>query len=176
MDEAEQALELGARKKIFSTIDSSPGLHFRELQRRTGIAVGSLQYHLDFLEKKHLIRVVKDGKFSRYFSIRGKQLGESQNTMSLLRKEKVRKIILFLLEKKKANQLSIANAAGLSTSTTSWHLSQLMEKGLLSRELSGRETFFSVKEPEKVAGLIVSHRKSFLDELVDSFVEIWEEI
>ena len=53
MDALEEALKLDIRKKIYNTVKKNPGLHFREIQRRVEIATGALQYHLDYLQKKH---------------------------------------------------------------------------------------------------------------------------
>ena len=102
-EQLSEALALGARNKIYRAISKSPGLHFRELQRRTKIATGSLQYHIDFLLKRNLIKSEKNGKFVRYYSTRGPQLGADQVTMGLLRQPSLRRIILFLLTKKRAN-------------------------------------------------------------------------
>ncbi|MDO8625738.1 MAG: winged helix-turn-helix transcriptional regulator, partial [Candidatus Diapherotrites archaeon] len=62
-------LELGTRNRLYAIIEESPGLHFRELQRRSGIAVGSLQYHLDFLQKRSFVQTVREGKFVRYYAM-----------------------------------------------------------------------------------------------------------
>lgn len=42
-------------RRIYNTISGSPGIHFRELKRRVGIAYAALQYYLEFLEKHNLI-------------------------------------------------------------------------------------------------------------------------
>ena len=173
-DILEEALELKAREKIYRIIEESPGLHFREIQRRAEIAVGSLQYHLDYLQKKHLVRIEKQGKFVRYYSIRGKQLGEDEKIMSLLRQNTIRRIVLFLLQNKQANNLSISNAVNLSASTVSWHLEKMLEEGLIEREKQGRESIFVLKEPDKVAQIVINYKESFLDQWVDNFVEMWE--
>lgn len=173
MTELEEVLTVKAREKIYRTIDKNPGLHFREIQRRTDLAVGSLQYHLDYLQKQHLIRAEKQGKFIRYYSIRGKQLGEDKEIMSLLRQDSIRKIILFLLQNKRANNLRISNAVGLSPSTTSGYLTKLVEQGVADKRQRGRKSFFYLRESERIAGLLVEYRKSFLDDMVDSFVDIW---
>ncbi len=178
MDDANQALELGVRNRLHEAISGSPGLHFRELQRRTGIAVGSLQYHLDFLERVHLVRRVKEGKFVRYYSVRGEQLGEGQRTLSLLRQESIRRIVLFLLSPAphKANNLDISKGIGLSPSTVSWHLQKLLEAGIVVKEQRGREAYFVVANPGQAGQLLVQHRKSFFDELVDNFAEVWQQL
>ncbi len=171
----ESALNLDSRRKIYDLIEENPGLHFREIERRTGIAVGSLQYHLEFLQKKHLIKTFKQGKFLRYYSVK-ESVVEEKAEMSFLRKPSARKIILFLLEKKKVNNLDISKKVGLSPSTTSWHLEQLVSEGVVGKEKIGRESLFYLIKPNEVTSLLVEHKESFVDELVDNFVELWEQI
>jgi len=175
-EQLDEALALDVRKKIYRTINRNPGLHFRELQRRTKIATGSLQYHLEFLQKRHLIRSDKQGKFVRYYSIRGKQLGEQQQVMNLLRQESLRKIILLLLTKKRANNEKIAAAVDLSPSTVSWHMLKLVEAGVVEKRRVGRKTFFYIVNPDETAELLSSYKRSFLDEMVNGFVAMWEEM
>jgi len=175
-EQLSEALALGARNKIYKAINKSPGLHFRELQRRTKIATGSLQYHLDFLMKRHIIKAVKKGKFVRYYSTRGTQLGEDEQTIALLRQPSLRKIILFLLTKKRANNEKIAAAVDLSPSTVSWHMLKLVQGNLVEKRRVGRKTFFYIVEGERTAEILSSYKKSFLDEMVDSFVELWDEM
>ncbi len=176
-DPLREAIELDTREKIFRTINRNPGLHFREIQRRTEIATGSLQYHVDYLKKKNIIRQEKDGKYVRYYSTRGEQLGaENEELMSLLRKESMRRIILFLLTGSRANNERIAKAVELAPSTVSWHLKKLVETGLVEKRHRGRKSFFYLKEPERAVSLLASFKTSFLDDLVEGFVDIWEEI
>lgn len=175
-EQLNEALALGARNKIFKAIKKSPRIHFRELQRRTKIATGSLQYHLDFLIKRHLIRSEKSGKFVRYYSTRGEQLGDMEQTIGLLRQPSLRKITLFLLTKKRANNEKIAAAVGLSPSTVSWHMLKLVQNGVVEKRRVGRKTFFYIQDADKIAALLKSYRRSFLDDMVDSFVELWDEM
>jgi predicted transcriptional regulator len=173
----EGALELEARRKIYKLVEKNPGLHFREIQRRLGVAVGSLQYHLGYLEKEHLIKASKHGKFRRYFTTKQRGLGESQQEMNVLRKESTRKIILFLQQRKRAaTNRQIAKAIGLTPSTTSFHLNSLIAAEVIEKRRSGRRSLFSLKEKAKTAGLLVSYQKSFLDELVDNFVDVWQQV
>lgn len=175
-EQLSEALALGARNKIYKTINKSPGLHFRELQRRTKIATGSLQYHVDFLMKRHLIKAEKSGKFVRYYSTRSQQGEEDEQTIGLLRQPSLRKIILFLLTKKRANNEKIATVVGLSPSTVSWHMLKLVQGGLVERRRVGRKTFFYIVDADRIAGILKSYKRSFLDEMVNRFVEIWDEM
>ncbi len=172
--ELDDALSLSARDKIYRAVVKNPGLHFRELQRRTELATGSLQYHLDYLARRHLVKSVKQGKFVRYYSVRGEQFGEDETLMNLLRQDSLRKIVLFLLTRKSATNLAIAAAVGLSPSTVSWHLSKLVGNNIVGVRKRVRKKYFYLANPEKVMQLLRGYKKSFLDELVDHFVEIWD--
>jgi predicted transcriptional regulator len=176
MSDFEDALQLDVRKKIYKAIEKNPGIHFREIQRRTDLAVGSLQYHLEYLQKRHIIKTEKQGKFVRYFSVRGKQLGEQTNLMSLLRQESLRHIMLFLLSRKSANNQVIAKNVGLSPSTVSFHLEKLLTENIIGKRRRGRKTYYFVINPEEARTLIMGYRRSFLDDMVDRFTETWEEI
>ncbi|HLC37086.1 MAG TPA: winged helix-turn-helix transcriptional regulator [archaeon] len=176
MDSFEEALALDVRKKIYNEIEKAPGLHFREIQRRAGLATGAMQYHLEYLTKRHIIKIEKDGKFVRYFAVRGPQLGEDTKLMSLLRKETVRKILIFLLTKKRANNLTISRKLALSPSSVSWQVEKLLAQGVLEKKSRGRKIYYKIINPEKVSQLLIAHRKSFLDELVDNFAEIWTQM
>ncbi|MFH0970884.1 MAG: winged helix-turn-helix transcriptional regulator [Candidatus Diapherotrites archaeon] len=177
-----KALELDVRRKIYQIIESSPGLHFREIQRRSELAVGSLQYHLDYLQKHHIIRTQKEGKFVRYYSVRGPTVDSGsgtqigQQTMAFLRHESTRKIMLYLLNVKRANNESIAREIGLSPSTTSWHLDKMVEGNVILRQREGRKTYFSLINPESAKQLLVNFKQSFFDIAVDNFVSLTEEL
>ncbi len=176
MEQGDEALELQARNKIYSTIAQNPGLHFRELERRTSLAVGSLQYHLDYLEKAHLIRKEKQGKFTRFFNVRDSELGQDEAILSLLRQEHLRKIVVYLLTNKKTTNFDIAKAMLLSPSTISMHLKKLTEANLIGSKRRGRKLKYFIVDPQRVAAVLIGYRKSFLDEIVDNFVNVWQEL
>jgi len=176
LDDREKALKLPVRKKINDEISNSPGIHFRELQRRTNSAVGSLQYHLEVLQKVHLIKTQKKGKFVRFFPVIGEQSDEDKETLSLLRDENVRRIVLLMLSKSKVNNKQISDFLEISPSTVSFHLQKLEDAELIKKRKTGRQAFYSLNDPVKAKEVIIGFRKSFLDDLVDSFVEVWTEI
>lgn len=174
MDELGETLSLETRQRIYNLLQDSPGLHFREIQRRTGLATGALQYHLDYMSKKHLVRQVKEKKFARFYLIREEQVEEKE--MAALRQESQRKIILFLLDKKKATNKQLAKAIALSPSTTSFHLEKLLSNNIIEKKRKGKKTYYYLMEPEKHKDILVSYQKSFFDEVVDNFVNVWQQI
>jgi len=46
---------LDTRKRLIALIRDQPGIHFRELHRQSGLAMGELEYHLGILEKMEII-------------------------------------------------------------------------------------------------------------------------
>jgi len=152
-DALEEALRLDARKKIYEIIKSNPGLHFRELQRRSGLATGALQYHLLVRERFDDVKL-----------------------MSLLRQDSIRGIVVFLMGKRSAVFETIVKNSGLSSSTVSWHLEKLVEFQIVQKYVSGKKTFYKIVDKDRVASILVGYKESFLDSVVDNFVEVWEKL
>ena len=174
-EDKSRILQLDSRKKIYNIIKKSPGIHFRELKRRSKQAVGALQYHIDILDKHHLIKIKKEGKFARFFPVESNLSEEEKTTLSFLRHETTRKIILLLLTKKNVTNKRISAFLELSPSTISFHLQKLEEDNMIQKTRKGKMPYFSLVDQQKAKELLISYKKSFLDELVDSYVELWQE-
>jgi len=172
----EQALALESRRKIFDEIKAFPGIHFHELKRRTGLAVGSLQYHLDVLRNARLVHAEKRKKFVRYFPIPNGPNQEVRDALSLLHEKNVRSIVIYLVDKKRATNKQLSKLLGLSPSTVSFHTKKLLECGLVVKQRRGKKIYFSLKNLELARSLLMRYKQSFFDSLVDSFVEIWEKM
>ncbi len=167
-------LDLETRRRIYEQINKSPGVHFRELERRLKLVVGSLQYHLHYLEKKKLIVASNDDDYLRYFVI-DKNLNEKERKiLSLLRRSSCRHILIQLLNNPDLNNKDLSLAVGLSPSTISWNLNKLVEAGVIERKKTGRISNFTIIDPIAVVELLICYKESFLDTLVDSFIETWE--
>ena len=111
-EELRGVLSLESRQKIYDLLSSSPGLHFREIQRRAEVATGSVDYHLHFLHKQGLLRTEKAGRFLRYYPTDISFAEEDKELLNLLRQERIRHILIYLIEKKKANASLIAEDLG----------------------------------------------------------------
>ena len=168
------SLELDVRRRIYNCIVESPGLHFREIQRRTALATGSIDYHLHQLYKNGLIKLEKDKNYTRYYPLTKNWSDEEKKILSLLRNTKMRHIIVFLVSKKKSTPLKIAEETGISLSTLSWYLKQLQENEIITHTKRGRFRFYRVNDPKKMAEYMVTYRTSFLDTFVDRFIETWD--
>lgn len=168
-------LELEVRKKIYDTIVKYPGIHLRELQRKTELATGSLDYHIHLLHKRGMIRVEKDQRFTRYYSAQQPFSSSDKQVMSLLRQETIRHILVYVLQRNQATAMDIAQACKIQPSNLSNYLKTLEANDILAHTKQGRYRFYAVKDKETVIRLMATHKKSFLDSLVDNFIDVWAE-
>ena len=51
----DEILENENRKKIYETIERSPGIHLREIQRILDMPLTTLEYHLSYMTRKKII-------------------------------------------------------------------------------------------------------------------------
>lgn len=168
-------LALEVRRKIYRYISNYPGLHERELSRTLQIPLGTLDYHLHYLKKRNLIMVRSDGRYSRYYIVGSMGVVEKK-ILGILRQKTTRKIVLFLLLNPNSTHRVICNHLNLAPSTTSFHLGNLVNLEVLIRKQKGRESLFSVCNPETISDLLITYRKSFLDKAVDQFIDVWFEL
>lgn len=175
---ASEFLELDIRKRIYECIRKSPGIHFREVQRRAGIATGSADYHLHFLQRHGMLRTEKSGRFLRYYVADTAYEQEEKDLLNILHHEPFRHILIYLMENKRANALKIASDLGYTPSSLSWYLKHLSGKGVIKQNKKGRFRFYSIRNREArklIMKCLLSHKESFLDKLVDRFIEAWTE-
>jgi len=165
-------LELQNRKRIFECIRASPGIHFREIQRRTELPIGVLEYHLNYLVNRGVLSLDKRENFSRYFPS-GEVGADKQRILSALRQEIPRGIILYLLRNPGANHGELLGNFSISGGTLSYHVKKLVNKGVVRVVKEGRESKLWVIDPDKVADLLIIYRRTFFDRLVDEFVALY---
>jgi len=168
-------LDLETRRKIYRLILKSPGLHLRKLARELDIPLSTLDYHLYSLYKKGLITVRSGDRYTRYY-VAGKIGIKSKEMMAVLRQRVPRKILIFLLIHPYSKHKDICNFIKLAPSTISFHLTKLINMDVIKRTITGREAMYNIKEPDHISRLIITYKKSFLDDAVDRFVDTWLEL
>jgi predicted transcriptional regulator len=125
------------KERIYQYIANNPGCHLRKIIKDLGLVMGDTQHHLKMLEKTDLIKSRRIGIFRRYYtvSICGEKL---ESLLAILRQEAPRDIIIFLIENPGATQADLAKHKGFSAPTINWHMSRLMEKGLVRSRKQGK--------------------------------------
>jgi predicted transcriptional regulator len=164
---------LEQRQQIYEHIVRFPGSHFREIQRHLKLPVGTLQYHLQNLMEDKLVISKKDGEYLRYYAI-GLLTDMERKLLSLLRQKPIRHIAILLLTSKELNHKKLVSELKLSPATTSWYLNKMLESRIVKKRRVGKEVRYSLPRPEDIAKVITAYRSSFLDAIVDRFIEIWE--
>ncbi len=171
----EDTLALETRRNIYTLILTYPGLHEREMARKLQMSLSTLDYHLHYLEKREIIVSKKDGRYTRYFVSR-KIGAQDKRTISLLRQKTPRNIVLFLLLNPKALHKEICNEIKKSPSTISFHLKKLIDAGIISAISIGRGTAYEVINAEKIVDVLITYKRTFLDDAVDKFIETWSSL
>ena len=170
--ENEPALELEIRRKIYNCILKSPGIHYREISDRLHIPSSTMDYHLYYLKKRNLINSLQEKGYTRFY-VTGKISTQDKIIFSVLRQKATRRIILFLLENPDSDHKKIRNHLNLAPSTTSFHLLKLIKYKIVERKFKGKDVSYNIINPENIIDILITYKKSFLDDSIDSVIETW---
>lgn len=168
----ESALSLDTRKETFEHVRDNPGIHFSQLKRDLDMETGLLQYHLRELEGYDVLESEEYQGKRRVFVARELDSQERQ-ILAMLRYETTRRILLFLLEAGFARNSDIAEEIGVTPATVSWHLSNLVDDGVVERRKEDRTPRYHVANEELTVQLLVRYQESFIDRTVDRIIDFW---
>lgn len=168
----EDALDLPVRRRIVEAVDGSPGLHLRGLAQRLDIPLSSLEYHCYHLVRTGHLSTREAGGFKAFYPAQGMDRRD-KDVLYLVRQEGVRRICTHLLLHPGATPKEVREAAGLSPPTLSFHLKKLRMAGLLEEEPAGRTKHLRLVDGERIANVLVTYRRSFVDDVVDRFAKTW---
>lgn len=171
-DNEEDVLELETRKEIFEYVQANPGAHFSQLKRDLNMETGLVQHHLSTLEDYDVL-TSEDHQGKRRLFVAEELTEEERAILSSLRYETTRHILLFLLEESTARNGAIAEELGVSPPTVSWHISRLVENGIVSEVEDSRTTYYTVADEDLTMQLLVRYQESFVDRAVDNVLDFW---
>jgi predicted transcriptional regulator len=169
-----EKLQDSIQSKLLKHIDEYPGIRYRELLRLTDLVNGVLTYHLSLLERSNRIRANRSkAKTTRYYPIN--ITPEESEVIGYIRNEPVRRIISFILEHNICTFNEIVDYTNKAPSTISWHLKKLKDAGMISVQY-GQYQLYRVTNREVVAEILYKYRQSFVEQVVDNYTEIMEEL
>jgi predicted transcriptional regulator len=169
----DEILENERRNTIYNCIRRNPGLHIRALQRRLGIPLASLQYHLNFMARRDVVIEEKTEHYTRYYV--SKLGSQEKNMLLLLRQKRLREIVMIILLGKKAKHRYIIEQLGLPPSTVSFYIKCLLDNNVIEKTKIGYETIYTLKEEDRISKVLIAYRSSFLDKIVDKWASTWLE-
>lgn len=168
-------LDLEVRRRIVETVEENPGLHLRALAERLGLPVSTLEYHTYQLLRHDRLTAREDGGYKSFYPRQGIDRRD-KDILYLVRHEAPRRIAAHLLLHPGATPKEVREALGMAGPTLSFHLKKLRDAGFLGEEPAGRTKRLRVRDPERVASVLVTYRRSFVDDAVDRFAETWLEL
>jgi len=166
------------RSRLYSCVRDNPGIHFNEISRRLEIATGQTQHHLRVLQDEQRIhREDVTGRAHYYVPIYSL---DERRTIALLRRETTREVIVYLLKHERARPVAIADRIGVVRSTVEWHLSNLVEFGVVEKEVveddeTGRVVVSLVDRAETYR-LLREIEPRWTNRLVDRFIRLTDEL
>lgn len=122
--------------RVLQYIQNNPGCHLRQIKRELIMSIGTIQYHLNLLEKQGKISSERKNLHKHYFPI-GLFEQNEKDILKILNQETAREILLIILEKK-PTQTDIVNIIQISPASISWHIKRLIDLGLVLEQKDGK--------------------------------------
>src|SRR5687768_15865508 len=144
----------------------------RELAARLQMPVSTLEYHCYQLVKHGQLVTRESAGFKAFYPGEGMDRRD-KDILYLVRHDAPRRICTHVLLNPGATPKDLRDVIGVSGPTLSFHLKKLRTAGILREEPDGRTKRLFVEDPERVANILVTYRRSFLDSAVDRFADAW---
>jgi predicted transcriptional regulator len=147
-------------KTILNHINRTPGIRYRQLLRSTGLARGVLSCHLKKLEKKKVIRVKRPSSaMTRYYPITVKS--KESDILDCILPTTKKEIVFFLLKHDKCIFREILHHIKKAPSTTSSHLKDLENCGIVISVFkhSNNNLIYKLKNKTTIAKILSKYKK-----------------
>lgn len=166
-------------------------------------SMGNLEYHIIMLKKLKLVVENTEGGYKRYYpahgAVKNKKLlallrQKNPRRIALLILEHMRKNGCLDIDGEDGNNndqvprhtppshdaekcgltpYDLMGELALKPSALSYYLSKMRKQDVLRKEKVGKNVFYVLERPEEVLQTLISYRESFMDRLVNSFMEGW---
>jgi DNA-binding MarR family transcriptional regulator len=164
------------KHRIYGYIKNNPGSHLRKICKELIIAMGDIQYQLKFLEKSGLIKSRRIGLYKTYYTV--SIFGErDEKILAILQQETPRDVILYLIENPGATQTELVRHKGFTAPTINWHMSRLIEIGLVYSCKEGRFVKYYLEgNVEDITTLLKLYHPSVWNKLSNRLAELFLDI
>jgi predicted transcriptional regulator len=129
--------------KVLQFIQQNPGSHLRKIKNDLGLSMGTIQYHLNLLEKDGKIVSERYNLHRHYFPV-GMFGNNEKNVLKILNQETAREILMFIIEKNNPTQTDIVEHAKISAPSVNWQIKRLLEIGLIETINDGKYKRYSI--------------------------------
>ena len=157
------------QNKILEFIINNPSSHLRKIKNNLGFSMGTIQYHLNILEKEGKIKSIKTRFYKNYYHINE----SDEKILSLFNLESPRSIIIYLLQHEPSTHQDIAKGVKLSSSTVSWHMKRLSELDIVKSEYSGKYTLYHLANRENVLANLRKCKSTTWNSMINNMVDVF---
>lgn len=163
----------GIAKSVLEYIHEHPGCHLRQVRNDLAISMGTVQYHLGRLENAGRITSNRHGLYKYYFPI-GLFQDAEKSLLEILSQETAREIVMFIIEEKNPTQTDIVNKMNVSSASISWHVTRLVEFGIISEIKEGKYKRYQLRgNPKDLMLLMKSYYPSIWDRWSNRLAEMF---
>ncbi len=165
---------------LLTFVQRYPGVHLREIRRRLGIPIGTLDYHLYRLGREGLVLVRFQGGYKCCFpAVAASGTGpipEAQKTLlALLRQPVPRALLLHLYLEGPSAPAALGEALATSGPNLSYFLKRLEHAGVLVREGQGATRRVRLTDPKQIHQVLLEF-PPLETKPVDRFLRFWSEL
>ena len=159
--------------QILRFIEENPSCHLRKIKKELDLAMGTIQYHLDRLEKAGRITSQKQGFHKHYFLVGAFQENEKQ-LLEVLSNETAREILMFIIEQKYPSQSEISKHIGISSASISWQIKRLQDYRVIEEIKEGRFKRYKLHgDSKKFVALLKNYYPSIWNRWSSRLAEIF---
>lgn len=159
--------ELKRRREIYDFISKNSGLHMRDISRKMNIPFSTLQYHLNYLEKKNFIISKNDGKYIRYFI--SYDIGEKEKRiLNFLRKKTTLHMILWFFIAQQCSQKDLSRFLEKHPATIGFYLRNMLDANIIKKVSINDGIIYKDTSPNIIQRNQVSSEKIYV--LEDSWM------
>ncbi|MCA1819537.1 MAG: hypothetical protein LC620_05730 [Halobacteriales archaeon] len=133
-----KVLEHPVRAGLMHLIEANPGIHLRELMRRSGKEAGAIRHHLGKLTAAGLVASRPGPGYTCYFVRRGTD-HRVMDAARLLKSQGARTILAHALREPGIASSRLQAAAGISAGTLEYHAKRLAAAGLLAAHVEAHQ-------------------------------------
>jgi predicted transcriptional regulator len=134
--------------------------------------MGTVQYHLDKLEKTGKITFAICGLYKYYFPS-GIFNEREKDLLQILSHETSREVLMFVIEQKNPTQTDIIKS-GISNTSVSWHVRRLLELDIIEENREGKYKRYSLRvNPKDVAALLKNYYPNIWDRWTSRLTEMF---
>lgn len=167
------------RSHVRDCVHEHPGVHFNEISRKLDIATGQTQHHIRRLLRAN--ELTSENICGRTHYYPPTYTSWERGVIALLRRETSREIVLVLLEENRQHPAEITERLGLARSTVEWHLSNLIEQDIVTKQTvsnqrGSKQLVVELDQPDSVYRLLREIEPRPSDRLADRFARLTDQL